>query len=431
MHTLLLSLLLVVVALPAGAQNATRKPAASPAASPAREQPASAAKLVERARAALEAGDATKALSIAQAARRADAESYKPLYYIGVALMALGDLAGATDAQEQSLALAGSEEQKKAVADLGAAIKAQQGVVEADKALEEGLHAKAARLYEAAFDAGGRPEIGLRAASLLEEKMSDVTGAWRILRQVQARFPGSAAAATATAELTRMRPAVNKAAVLWSRVAVRSGNASDRGFLIDRAIAMNPDDPDIQIALAHHLATSGTWPQFESQLKALQRKGLLEDAMRTRRIEGGQWASHPGLRELLTDAWGAAKAGSVLAAADSDRRRFQQPSWTQTAKGATVTVFFDRRSHSRSGDIARAIVKWESSDSKPMYGEKLAVRDSSFDCKVRKMMDGLQRYYANLDGTDLILSDSRTEWKSVTEGSVAAALLDAVCEYKS
>ena len=431
MHTFLLPLLLVVFALPAGAQNATRKPAAKPAASTVQEQPASADMLVERARAALEKGDATKALSIAQTARRADTASYKPLYYIGVALMALGDLAGAAEAQEQSLALAESEEQKKAVADLGAAIKAQQGVVEADKAFEEGLHAKAARLYEAAFDAGGRPEIGLRAASLLEQKMSDVSGAWRILRQVQERFPGSAAAATATAELKRMRPAVNKAAGLWSRLAARPSKASDRGFLIDRAIAMNPDDPDIQIALAQHLATSGTWPQFESQLKALLRKGLLEDAMRTRRLEGGQWASHPGLRELLNDAWGAAKADSVLAAADSDRRRLQQPSWTQAARGATVTVFFDGRSHSRSGDIARATVKWESSGSKHLYEEKLEVRDSSFDCRERKMLDGLRRYYANLDGTGLILSLLETDWDSVTDGSVAAGLLDAACKYKS
>ena len=431
MQTILLPLLLVVFALPAGAQNATRKPAAKPAASTVQEQPASAGMLVERARAALEAGDATKALSIAQTARRADAASYKPLYYIGVALMALGDLAGAAEAQEQSLALAESEEQKKAVADLGAAIKAQQGVVEADKAFEEGLHAKAARLYEAAFDAGGRPEIGLRAASLLEQKMSDVSGAWWILQRVQERFPGSAAAATATAELKRMRPAVNRSAGMLYRVAALPHKASDRDFLIGRAIAMNPDDPDIQIGLAQHLATSGTWAQLESQLKVLQRKGLLEDAMRTRRIDAGQWASHPGLRELLNDAWGSAKADAVLAAADSDMRRLQQPSWTQASKGATVTVSFDRRSHSRSGDIARATVRWESSDWKPQYGEKLEVRDSSFDCKERKRLNGLYRYYANLDGTDLILSHSETDWGSVKEGSVAAGLLDAVCKYKS
>lgn len=429
MRTLLLSLALVVSALPASAQQSTRRPAGKPAAAAAaQEAPASADKLVERARAALEAGDATRALSIAQAARRADATSYKPPYYIGVALMALGDLAGAAQAQEQSLALAQSDEQKKAVADLGTAIKAQQGVGEADKAMEEGLHAKAARLYEAAFEAGGRPEIGLRAASVLEEKMSDVPGAFRILRQVQERFPGSAAAATATSELKRMRAAVMAAAGKKLEAAVVNPDPGERGRLIDEALAMDPGDDDAQIALAHHLGTSGTWPQFESQLKVLQRKGVLEDAMRTRRIDAGQWASHPGLRELFIDAWGPAKLESVQAAADSDRRALQQPDWVRMTAGTALTLYFDRRSHTRSGDIARATLKWDGS---PRFGEKLRISDTSFDCKARKMRHESFRYYANLEATDLIHSRSQGLWNDVKDGTVGGGMVDAACKFKS
>ena len=137
--------------------------------------------------------------------------------------------------------------------------------------------------------------------------MSDVSGRVAVLRQVQERFPGSAAATTATAELKRMRPAVSKSAAAKLEEGVENLDMAERSRLIEEAIALDPSSDDAQIALAHHLGTSGSWPQFESQLKVLQRKGLLESALRSRRIEAGPWASHPGWRGLLTDVWGPAK----------------------------------------------------------------------------------------------------------------------------
>lgn len=322
------SFILMAAALivPAAAQtSAVRKPSPTTLPAPtARESAPSPEQLVERARESLQAGDATRALALAQQARRADPHNYKPPYYVGLAMMALGEFDAALQAQRQSLALAQTPEQKQAVEALRTAIEAQQGVTEADSALQEGLDAKAARLYKAAFDAGAqRADIGLTAARLYEQRLKDIGTALRLLREVERRFPNSSAATKASGEIARLRPALAAVATEKLRAAQERAPGTRRAML-EEALALDSGNADVLFALANDAAAdTANWPQLAASMKVLLQRRLLEEGVRSGKLRLNAWHDDARLRTLLEDAWGTEAAGQLLRTRGRSMMKFQ------------------------------------------------------------------------------------------------------------
>jgi tetratricopeptide (TPR) repeat protein len=317
MRPLVLGLLVALPAAPALAQKG--RIAHPPAAAQARP-PVTAAELTERAREALQAGDATQALALAQEARRSAPSDYKPPYYVGLALLSLGDFDAARKEQEESLSLAQSDEQKKAVQDLGVAIQAQQGVLDADQAAKDGLYNKAATLYFRAYSKGGNAQAGLKAAQLYEQKLSDVIRAFYTLDGVRERFPGSAAGASAASEIARLHPELVRLSAFKVRQAAEV-EPKYKKMILEQAIEFDAENDDARFAMLNVLTAPAAWPQAEKQLKALQIKGRLEEGFRQGKIDAAGFDSNEKFKQFLHDAWGPAKTESILKAAAAVKKR--------------------------------------------------------------------------------------------------------------
>jgi tetratricopeptide (TPR) repeat protein len=305
---ILLCLCAATCAPPALAQSAPRakKPTAAAVAQPSAEQ------LVEQARTQLQQGDNTQALTTAQEAQRRDPTDYKAAYYVAYALMTLKDYQGAQSAQKRSLELARSDEQATLVKALGDAIEARRGVEEADRASADGLHAKAARLYAAAFDAGlPEPDLGLKAARIYEQNLSELGSAARLLRAVTQKFPGSPAAQTASGELSRLQSTLHDRAEEKLRAALQQPAGRRKALLLEAA-GYDPEDREIQVALLAEASAERSLDDFASRAKLLQQRGWLEDTLTSGDVAFEQWIDEPRLRTLLADMWGEDKVKAVL-----------------------------------------------------------------------------------------------------------------------
>lgn len=285
-------------ATPPARAKATAKPAAAPR----------AGELIERARALLQSGDATQALAAAQEAQRRDASDYRAAYYIAYALMSLNDLDGAARAQAKAQSLAKTDDQRSLVQALGEAIGGRRDLSEADAALAEGLHAKAARLYAAAFDAGvPKPEAGLKAAELYEKRLGDLGVAARLLNAVAQRFANTPAGTTAQGELTRLKPALAQRARERHQAAMREP-AGSREALLREVLALDPSHQDAQVAMLAESVHRNDWPEFERRAKQLQKADQLENALAGGGVPIDRWVDDKRFTTLLADMWGEPKA---------------------------------------------------------------------------------------------------------------------------
>ncbi len=301
-------------------QPAPRKPAV------AQPGPARADALTEQLRELLRQGKAVQALPLARQAAEQFPADYRPPYYLAFALMELGEYASAAEAQQRSLGLASTAPAREAVGALGARLAGARAGAEADAALAEGLNAKAARLYLEAFRHGLlTPQRKLVAATLFIDKLSQVEAGQQLLRSIVTQDLGTPEAEQATLRLQGLKPQLLLAAQrqLAAAQAAAPGSAA-RTESLARALALDDDSRAAHVLTLGEDALGDDWPRLEARMKLLHRRGWLEGSLLSRRLDLRRWQAHPGLRELLADIWGEARATELL-------RRAAMPPLPQSA----------------------------------------------------------------------------------------------------
>jgi formylglycine-generating enzyme required for sulfatase activity len=270
--------------------------------------------LAEQARTLLAQGRTAQALTVARRAVEQQPGDYKGHYYLAFALMELGESDAAVRAVQQAAARAGSAAAKEAVAALQAQIQARDGLKEADSALADGLHAKAARLYLEIWKRGGLPpDKTLAAADLLQRQLKDLPNAVAMLRELSTRALGSPAGEEAAKRLVALKPELERlsAEAVQQAQALEPGSP-ERARWLRHALEAQAQNQDAQLLQINDAAETQDWAALEPLLKRAQRQGQLQGLLEARRLALGHWQQHAGLQTLLGDIWGAQRAGELL-----------------------------------------------------------------------------------------------------------------------
>jgi formylglycine-generating enzyme required for sulfatase activity len=253
-------------------------------------------------------------LAAAQEAVRAAPQNYLGHYYVAYAQLGLSQYESAAAAANQALTLAPADS-KEGVAKLVEAIKLRSqagGITKAaEEALSEGLNAKAARLYEQAWNAGrDNPELGLKAAEIYMGALKQPLEAGRVLQQVRRVATGTAGARVVTM-LQQIAAPLRAQAQELVKQAKASRDLGEQTRLLDRA-----EEADPSYAALHDLrvrvAVKGTSEAaLLSALKGLARNKLATiDAVRSL-PNLGRWLAVPAINEYLTDLFGAQEVAAL------------------------------------------------------------------------------------------------------------------------
>jgi hypothetical protein len=311
------------------------------AAAPLAAQSADAS--IEQARQLLTEERFVEALAAATDASRLNATDFRAHYYIAMAQMGLRQFDNAE--AEAAVALAQAPEASKPqVLKLQATIRSlRQGtsaVGDAEAALAEGLIGKAARLYEEGWNAGrNAPDMALKAADLYANRLSQPVDAARVLRQVQAAMPGSAAADQADAELKKL------AGTLRSIAQAQTNAAAGLGWVeaapkLAAAEAADPDYAEIYRVRARVAAASGSAELTQAAIKELARRNLVSVAALANLPGLNDFAAQPEFRQFLADAIGVAQAEDVFRrASPAGRLAFLG----ELAQAGSLQMFFGAR----------------------------------------------------------------------------------------
>ncbi|MBU1374524.1 MAG: hypothetical protein KKE02_01625 [Alphaproteobacteria bacterium] len=284
-----------------------------------------------------------EALAAAKDAARADPADYRARYYVAMSYMGLRQFdqaeAEATAAEAQA-----PESAKAAVQKLTATIRGlRQGVsdvTEAEAALNEGLIGKAARLYEAAWNAGrNAPDHGLKAAQLYSTRLSQPVDAARVLRQVKQALPNSAAADSAEAELKVLAPKLREIATGYVTEA-RALPLAQALPKLQAAEAADPSYSTIFLVRAQLAGAAGASDLVQAAIKELARRNLIT-------IE--RLAAIPNLRTMLAtpdfatfmaDVIGSEQAAALTRAVSPEG---QVDFLTRVAQQGQLQLFIGRR----------------------------------------------------------------------------------------
>lgn len=284
-----------------------------------------------------------EALAAAKDAARADPTDYRARYYVAMSYMGLRQYdqaeAEATAAESQA-----PEGAKAAVQKLTATIRGlRQGtsdVAEADAALNEGLIGKAARLYEAAWNAGrNAPDHGLKAAQLYATRLGQPVDAARVLRQIRQALPNSAPADKADEELKVLAPKLREIATAH----VNEARTLPLAQALPKLQAAEDADPSystLYLVRAQLAGAAGSTDLVQTGIKELARRNLIT-------IE--RLASIPNLRAMLatpefaqfmSDVIGAEQAAVLTRTVSPEG---QVDFLARTAQAGSLQLFVGRR----------------------------------------------------------------------------------------
>jgi formylglycine-generating enzyme required for sulfatase activity len=292
--------------------------------------------LTEQARELLAAGRTAQALITARRAVTQDPSDYKAHYYLAYALMEAGETDAALRSVAQADALAGSSEAKAAVEALRNTISARDGLKEAQTALADGLHAKAARLYLAIWQRGGLPADQTIATAELLQKQGDFANAVAVLRNTTTRHLGTPAAEAAAKQLLALEPELLKLAhKAIAEAELRDPQDPERARWLRSALEHQPDLTTVRLMLANDAAENADWPGLQAQLRDLQRRKQLEPLLNERKLALGRWQQHTELRQLLADIWGEQRALALLQS-NSDAAGPVSPARAQAKRQAAL-----------------------------------------------------------------------------------------------
>lgn len=270
--------------------------------------------LISQAREQLQNEQFVEALATAKDAVRADANDYKGHYYAAMAYLGLARFDDAEAAAGRSLQLA-AESAKPGVEKLVSAIKTRRSglgsVQAADAALADGLAGKAARLYEQAWSAGQeKPELGLKAADLYANRLSQPVDAGRVLRQVMVAAKGSPAADQATTELAKLAAELRRIAEGYVEAAKKEQGAA---ALQSLQLAEEADPTYLAIfELRAQLAAMGESVEaLQSAIKELAKRDRATPKTLASLPRMTQWLQQPAFNEFMIDLIGSKKSGEL------------------------------------------------------------------------------------------------------------------------
>jgi formylglycine-generating enzyme required for sulfatase activity len=272
------------------------------------------AALVTQAREQLQAERFVEALASARDAVRANAEDYQGHYYLAMAYMSLGNFDDAESAAASSLRLSPANV-RPGVEKLAAAIKTRrQGTnttQAADAALADGLAGKAARLYEQGWNAGrDNPELGLKAAELYANRLSQPEDAGRVLRQVRLAAKGSAAADRAEAELRKLAGPLQQ--IAQAHVSAASKLEGPAAFQeLQLAEDADPEYKAIYSVRAQVAAKGNNLQALQDAVKGLARRDLAQPSLLAALPRMTQWLDQAAFAEFLTDILGNKQVASL------------------------------------------------------------------------------------------------------------------------
>lgn len=286
--------------------------------------------LLEQAKTRLQNNQNAEALQSAQQAVTQAGNDYRSHYYLALALMALQRFpeAQATANRAQALAPANA---KGAVQALTAEIAKRSGggqlVEEAQRAANDGLSAKAARLFEQAWQASpDRPELGLKAADLYRDALSMPIDAGRVLWQVANAHPGKPPGQLARDQVAKLQGQLDNQARAWLAEAERQEPVEALKTL-DKAEAIAPNLPQLPMA---RLLASGRGTDLaavQSAFKGLARnkQASLDNLGKMPRLP--EWLKVDAFTVFLDDLFGpefARKVRQIPEAQAEKQRQFEQ-----------------------------------------------------------------------------------------------------------
>jgi formylglycine-generating enzyme required for sulfatase activity len=270
--------------------------------------------LLDQVKTELQNGQNAEALSTAQQMVRKAPADYRSHYYLGLAYLGLQRYSEASAAAQASLDRAPANAQT-AVKNLLAEIqKRSQGsglAAQAEEAYKEGLNAKAARLFDQAWQASPQqPELGLRAATLYQDTLNQPLDAGRVLSQVAQAHPNTQLGKTAQERLAPLQPALNSQAQQWLAQA-RQQEPEQALQTLAKAQAIAPGLADIPLVRADIAARGNDLGVLKDAIKSLVRvKQATPDRLAP--LPGmDRWLQQPELRQFLEDLLGADVAGQV------------------------------------------------------------------------------------------------------------------------
>jgi len=285
--------------------------------------------LIARARQQYNAKQFTDCLVTAGQAITSSPEKYKAYYYKAAALYSNNELDDAEKALAQALERAADEE-KLIVGKLGKAIAYKRASLAAIKqgndAMADGLVAKAGAAYRSAWLAGRLdPELGLKAASLLADRLAQPIDAAITYREVIDTYPDSPAAQTAADELAKLRPALNQAAQNLETEANRLDGGRKKELLL-KAVEADPNDWTAYVSLAKMAATGNDKGGMYAMLKELSRRKRLNVAMLTSDSAYAPYLEEPDFQAFVSEALGSSQLTQLRVSAEQRReagRRLQ------------------------------------------------------------------------------------------------------------
>lgn len=270
--------------------------------------------LLDQVKTELQTGHNAEALSTAQQMVRKAAADYRSHYYLGLAYLGLQRYDDASAAAQASLSRAPANA-KAAVENLLAEIqKRSQGsslLAQAEEAYKEGLNAKAAHLFDQAWQASPQqPELGLRAASLYLDPLNQPLEAGRVLWQVAQAHPGSQWAKIARERLLPLQDALNNQAQQWLTQA-RQESPEQAQQTLAKAQGLAPELANIPQAKAEIAARGTDMTRLKDAIKDLSRAKKATAASLGSLPGIDNWLQRPELRQFLEDLLGAELVGQV------------------------------------------------------------------------------------------------------------------------
>lgn len=263
--------------------------------------------LIEQARTQLQSNQNAEALQTAQMAVRQAPNDYRSHYYLGLALLATQRYAEANQSAQKALQLAPAAARPNVQALQAEISKRSQGgdlLKQADQAMAEGLNAKAARLYEQAWQANpSAPDLALKAAVLYREKLNQAIDAGRLFWQVKQAHPNRPESQTASTYLRDLQPLLDEQAKKWLQDAMQQSPEDAWKTMGDiRSIAPNLNG--LANAEAIHSARGTDQTRLRQSIKALENLRLASPANIGRLPRMAEWLEQADFDQYLKDLFG-------------------------------------------------------------------------------------------------------------------------------
>jgi formylglycine-generating enzyme required for sulfatase activity len=275
--------------------------------------------LLDQVKAQLQEGKTQEALQTAQQLQGKAPADYRSHYYLALAHMGLQRYPEAQAAAERALQLAPANA-RAAVQGLQAEIaKRSQGgnlIAQAEQAYNEGLTAKAARLFDQAWQASPQqPELGMRAALLYLDPLNQVLDAGRVLWQVAQAHPGHPLGKTAQDRLASLQGQLDAQARQWIEQA-QTQDPSTAQATLARAQGIAPRMPELLQARARLAARGSDSAALQAAIKDLVRAKQAQPRALGMLPGMQRWLQDPAFAQFMADLLGDTLAADVTRWAD-------------------------------------------------------------------------------------------------------------------